>query len=205
MLRELPRSYDAADGIWSLAGRVFTARLVTSRFPSLLGFRGRRSILCRKSGGAGMKTPSFLSLGGVAVMSACACGTSSSLSKIAQSYGMNYGGTPIHHAFVLVGGTMMVAGLWQRERKAALLGAGAVSLLTIGEVLLPIMGINAGARLPPTGLAGVAAYLLAGVLLVLAFRRAYQFQQSTASVVAMSGMAMSVGCNCCLVAQGVSG
>jgi hypothetical protein len=107
-----------------------------------------------------MKTPSLLSLGGVAVMSACACGTSSSLSKIAQSYGVNYGGTPIHHAFVLVGGTMMVAGLWQRERKAALLGAGAVSLLTIGEVLLPIMGINAGTRLPATGLAGVTAYLL---------------------------------------------
>lgn len=152
-----------------------------------------------------MKTPSFLSLGGVAVMSACACGTSSSLSTIAKSYGVNYGGTPIHHGFVIVGGVMMVAGLWQRERKAALLGVGAVGLLTIGEVLLPVMGINAGTRLSAVGLAGVVLYLLAGVALVLAFRRAFPFTHTGSGLVAMSGMAMSVGCNCCLVTQGVSG
>lgn len=49
------------------------------------------------------------------------------------------------------------------------------------------------------------SYLAAGLLLVLAFRRAYQFRHSGSATLAMTGMAMSVGCNCCLVTQGISG
>lgn len=152
-----------------------------------------------------MKTATGTSLGGVAVLAACACGTSSSLAKIAGSYSVNFGGAPIHQGFLLVGGIMVVTGLWQRERIAALIGAAAITLLVIGEILLPVMGINSSTQISAWGLIGVAAYLLAGVLLVLAFRRAYQFQHSTAGMLAMSGMAMSVGCNCCLVTQGISG
>lgn len=152
-----------------------------------------------------MKTATGTSLGGVAILAACACGTSSGLSKISGSYGLIFGSIPIHHIFVLAGGILVVAGLWQRARVAALLGGGAVTLLVVGEMLLPVMGINEGTRLTSTGLAGVAAYLVAGLLLVLAFRRAYQFRHSGSATLAMTGMAMSVGCNCCLVTQGVSG
>jgi hypothetical protein len=150
---------------------------------------------------AGLKT----TFAGIAVLAACACGTSSQLGKLTGSYGRPLTEHQIHPLFVAVGSVLLLGGLWRRASKAALIGLAAVAGLAIGEKLLPTMGITEGSQLTAAQMGGVAFYLAAGGMLVWALVRAFPFQQSTWGVAGYTGLAASVGCNCCLVTQGIAG
>lgn len=150
---------------------------------------------------SGLKT----TFAGVAVLAACACGTSSQLGKLTGSYGRPLTEHQIHPFFVAVGSALLLAGLWRRASKAALIGLAAVAGLAIGEKLLPTMGIIEGTQLTAAQMGGVVFYFSAGALLVWALVRAYPFQPSGWGVAAYAGLAASVGCNCCLVTQGIAG
>jgi hypothetical protein len=150
---------------------------------------------------AGLKT----TFAGIAALAACACGTSGQLGKLTGSYGLPFTEHQIHPLFVAVGSALLLAGLWRRGAKAALIGLGAVAGLAIGEKLLPTMGITEGTQLTAAQMGGVVFYLAAGALLVWALLRAFPFQRSGWGTAAYAGLAASVGCNCCLVTQGIAG
>ena len=152
-----------------------------------------------------MKLEAGMTFGGVAVLAACACGASSQIGKLTGSYGNPLSAHAIHPAFVAVGSLLLLAGLWRRGTKAAIMGFLAVAGLALGEYLLPTMGITEGTQLLASQMVGVAFYLLAGVLLVMALYRAFPLQRSGWGIASYAGLAASVGCNCCLVTQGIAG
>ena len=152
-----------------------------------------------------MKLETGMTFGGVAVLAACACGTSSQIGKLSGTYGYPLSEHAIHPVFVAVGSALLLAGLWRRGAKAAILGFLAVIGLALGEYLLPTMGITEGTQLTALQMGGVAFYLAAGALLVMALYRAFPFQRSGWGIAAYAGLAASVGCNCCLVTQGIAG
>lgn len=145
-----------------------------------------------------------LSLPGVAVLAACACGTSSRLAQISNSFGISENLRSIHPMFVVLGSALIVGGLWRRERRAAGIGAIAVALLLLGELLAPPMSIKAGTLLTGTQILGFIISVLAAIGLVAAFYRAYPSRNPAAALTAMSGAVMAVGCNCCLVTMALA-
>ena len=152
----------------------------------------------RDSSGTGM------SLSGVAVLAACACGTGSRIAQIGHSFGVAGSLHSVHAIFVAVGSALIVGGLWQRERIAAGLGLAAVALLMLGEFLAPPMSVHAGAAVSVAQIFGFISSLIAAVLLVAAFYRAYPSRNPSASLTAMSGSVMALGCNCCLVTMALA-
>lgn len=150
-------------------------------------------------------TRTGMSMTGVAVLAACACGTSAGLGRLSTSFGAASATAQIHPFFVGAGGLFILAGLWQSGvlvRALALLG---VSLLLISEILTPPMSLHGETHLSAVQIGGLIASLAAAVALVAAFFRAYRTQNPSASLTAMSGAAMATGCNCCLVTMGMTG
>jgi hypothetical protein len=145
------------------------------------------------------------SLAGVAILAACACGTSSSIAKLSSSYGYSIATYAVYPVFVVIGVVLILTGLWKRTRGTPLIALCGIALLLVGLVLVPPMSIASADTLSSSQLAGLAAYVAAGAVLVLAFYRAYPSRHPSASLLAMSGMALAVGCNCCLVTMGISG
>lgn len=145
------------------------------------------------------------SLCGVALLAACACGASNALAKATAVAGRPFAESALYLPIVGVGSMMVVWGLRKRQVQAGWIGLGAITALFIGNLLTPHMSITAQARLGAMQLLGLFAYLAAGALLVWAFYSAYRFRNRNASMVAMTGAAMAVGCSCCLVTMGISG
>ena len=145
-----------------------------------------------------------MSLSGVAVLAACACGTSSRVAQITNSFGISNNLHSVHSLFVVFGSALIVAGLWQRERIAAAIGSVAVGLLLLGEFLAPPMSVHAGTALSIVQMMGFVMSLLAAVGLVAAFYRAFPSRNPKASLTAMSGAVMAMGCNCCLVTMALA-
>ena len=145
-----------------------------------------------------------MSLSGVALLAACACGASSRMAQIGNSFGMSQNLASVHSIFVAFGGALIVGGLWWRGRLAASIGALAVGLLMLGEFLAPPMSVHAGHSLSTAQILGFLATVLAAVGLVTAFYKAYPSQDPRAAVTAMSGAVMAVGCNCCLVTMALA-
>ena len=144
------------------------------------------------------------SLTGVAVLAACACGTSTGIARVIGSFRYESTMRSIHPAFVAFGGALIVAGLWARNRRAALIALGGVLLLEAGEFLAPPMSLSGGVFANPTQISGLLASLFAAALLVFAFFRSYPTAQPGSSLLAMSGAAMATGCNCCLITMGMT-
>ncbi|HEY8666368.1 MAG TPA: hypothetical protein VIL86_06870, partial [Tepidisphaeraceae bacterium] len=145
-----------------------------------------------------------MSLSGVAVLAACACGTSSRIAQIGKSFGISGNLHSVHSIFVAVGSTLIVAGLWRRDRRAAGIASVAVGLLLLGELLAPPMSVKVGGHLSAAQILGFAASLLAAVSLVASFFRAYPSRIPAASLTAMSGAAMATGCNCCVITMALA-
>lgn len=145
------------------------------------------------------------SLLGVAILAACACGTSSNLVKMTGVHEHAISRQSFYLPFVVVGLVLIVQGLWRRGRRFGLIALGGAGLMIAGNLLVEQMSITASTRLTVAQLSGLLAYVGAGALLVLAFYRAFPSQKPGASLTAMAGMGMATGCNCCLVAMGITG
>ena len=141
-----------------------------------------------------------LSLGGVALLAACACGTSAALGRLSGSFGAPAVTAQIHPFFVLAGGALIVVGLWPLGHIIRGLSLIGVALLLASEIITPPMSLHGASHgVSDFQIVGLFATLVAAVLLVAAFFRAYPSHNPKAAVTAMSGAAMAVGCNCCLV------
>src|SRR5215469_10368101 len=145
-----------------------------------------------------------MSLAGVATLAACACGTSSRIAELTNSYGITQDLKSIHPWFVIAGSLLIVAGLWQRQQRAAMLGTVGVTLLLLGEILAAPMSVHAATALTGAQIAGFAASIGAAVLLVAAFYRAFPSRMPSATLMAMTGSAMATGCNCCLITMAIA-
>ena len=145
-----------------------------------------------------------MSLSGVAVLAACACGTGSRIAQISNSFGFSQNLHSVHSIFVMVGSALIVMGLWRVERRAAILGTIAVGLLLLGELLAPPMSIKLGTPLSAAQIFGFVSSLFSAVWLVAAFYRAFPSHNPSASLIAMSGAVTAVGCNCCLVTMALA-
>lgn len=145
------------------------------------------------------------SLSGVALLAACCCGTSAGLARVNASYGGLASIRTIHPTFVAVGVVLIIVGLWRRLGRVPLLAMFGLALLMLGELLVPPMSITATHQFAPLQLVGLASSIVAAVLLVFAFYRAYPSRHPRFALTAMSGAAMATGCDCCLVAMGITG
>lgn len=145
-----------------------------------------------------------MSLGGVAILAACACGTSSRIAQLTNTYGLTDGLKGIHPWFVIAGSILIVAGLWRREHRAAMLGTMGVGSLFLGELLAPPMSVHSGVSLTSSQISGLAASIVAAILLIAAFYRAYPSRIPSASLTAVTGAALATGCNCCLITMAIA-
>ena len=145
------------------------------------------------------------SLLGVAVLAACACGSSSKLASLDTSFGNHATARMIHPVFLAVGAALILGGLWQRHRRAAGFALSGLIALGIGEYLVPPMSITAATVFSSLQLAGLIASVAGAGLLVAAFFQAFPSQRPGSSLIAMSGAAMATGCECCLVTMGITG
>ena len=150
-------------------------------------------------------TGSGVSLLGVAALAACSCGTSSHLGGFSGTFGHPAGAAQIHPFFVAVGSVLILAGLWRHEIRVRLLAVLGVAMLLASELLARPMSILPGVPLTTSQISGFTLSLLAAVALVAAFYNAYSFKESGAALTAMTGSAMALGCNCCLVTMGLTG
>lgn len=146
------------------------------------------------------------SLGGVAVLATCACGTSAGLSKLSAAYGLPMGNSIVHPAIISVGVALLLAGLWRRHRAATAVALGGVALLALGNLIVRPTMMDAAHR-PYTALqvGGLFVYLAAAAWLVAAFYRAYPSRQPRFALMAMGGMVLAMGCTCCMVTGAMSG
>ena len=81
------------------------------------------------------------SLAGVAILAACACGTSSSIAKLSSSYGYSIATYAVYPVFVVIGVVLILTGLWKRTRGTPLIALCGIALLLVGLVLVPPMSI----------------------------------------------------------------
>ncbi len=144
------------------------------------------------------------SLTGIAILAACACGTSSGIARVTNSFGYQSSIRSIHPLFVAFAGALIVAGLWARNRLAAMIALCGVLLLEAGEFLTPPMSLSGGIQANAVQISGLLASLFAAALLVYAFFRSYPSALPGSSLMAMSGAAMATGCNCCLITMGLT-
>src|SRR5437879_6145588 len=124
-----------------------------------------------KIGEARMKSNSVgtgMSLSGVAALAACACGTSSGIGRLTSSFGYPGSTRSVHPFFLAAGAILIVWGLWNRNRRAALFSLVAMIFLGLGEFLTPPMSLG-NARLDGTQILGLSFSLVAAVFLVIAF------------------------------------
>lgn len=145
------------------------------------------------------------SLAGVAVLAACCCGTSAGLGRLSASYGGAASIRTIHPAFVAIGVALIIFGLWRRLGRSPLLAMFGLGLLMLGELIVPPMSITATIHFTAVQLIGLASSIVAAILLVFAFYRAYPSKHPRFALTAMSGAAMATGCDCCLVTMGITG
>ena len=156
------------------------------------------------------------SLGGTAVLMACACGAASSSAKLVALAGLGATTTLIHPAFAAIGAGLVLFGLWHTRRRSAGIAAGAFVVLAAAALLTPptVMTVRGmddmhpGPGLPWSSLQmlGAALYVLAGIILAYAFWTAYPSRKPSASATAIGGMVLSTGCTaCCMVTGAVAG
>lgn len=145
-----------------------------------------------------------MSLAGVAALAACACGTSAGIGRLSSSFGVAASTRSVHPFFLAAGAVLIIGGLWDRNRRAAMLSVIAMLFLGLGELLTPPMSLGA-ADLDPVQITGLIASLIAAVFLVAAFFKAYPSPRPGPALTAMSGAVLAVGCNCCLVTMGITG
>ncbi|MGI8496337.1 MAG: hypothetical protein ACR2OG_01970 [Gemmatimonadaceae bacterium] len=156
------------------------------------------------------------SVGGTAVLMACACGAAGSSVKLIALAGLATTTAFIHPLFLSTGATLVLYGLWRARRQSAGLAAVAFAVLAIAAVITPPSamttrgdGMEHGHPGLPWGglqLIGAVLYLLSGAILALAFWRAYPSPKPAASATAMGGMVLATGCTaCCMVTGAIAG
>ncbi len=157
-----------------------------------------------------------LTLGGVALLAACACGAGGGIIKSFNSAGMQTPNLVVFGAscgtdhsaqqlFVGAGALLILIGMSLRSLSAFALAAIGCAALMFGSLTTGPSAMNLGmATHADTGLLGYAAYIIASVFLIAAFLRAFTTPKPIAAGAAMTGMAMATGCSCCMVTGAVT-
>lgn len=151
-------------------------------------------------------TPAGSSLGGAAVLMACACGVASNSAKLAAFAGVGASTKIIHPLFLGIAAALIISGLWRVARSSAHLAIGAFVIFGLAAVLTPPMAMSKAAYpWNATQMGGGALYLAAASLLGYAFWRAFPSARPGAAGAAIGGAALATGCTCCMVTGAVAG
>jgi hypothetical protein len=145
-------------------------------------------------------------LGGVAVLMACSCGTAAGSAKLLALGGVGATTTLAHPFFFGVAAALVVYGLWHTARRSAYLALAAFAVLALAAALTPPRVMSS--RAVPWNevqMMGAGLYLVAVGLLAYAFWRAFPSPRPAASGTAMGGLALATGCNCCMAAGALAG
>ncbi len=155
-----------------------------------------------------------LALTGVAVLAACACGAGSGAVRTLSMAGMQMPDTVVlgascgtnHSAqplFIGLGALLVVIGISLRSLSSAALAAVGALAFAIGTFAAGPSMMNSSAHADPVML-GFGAYVIASILLIAAFLRAFKTSNVFAAGAAMTGMALATGCSCCMVTGAVT-
>ena len=155
-------------------------------------------------------------LAGVVALASCACGAGSGIVKALATSGIQTHDTVILGAscgtdhsvqpiFIGIGALLVLFGMSLRSLVSATLAAIGLAGILIGHFLA---GPSTMSRslLPHRDVHfwGYAAYIVAAVFLVAAFLRTFKSPKPLAAGIAMGGMAVATGCNCCMVTGSLS-
>lgn len=151
-------------------------------------------------------TPARSALGGTAILMACACGVANNTAILAGSAGLGATTKIVHPILLGVAAILIVSGLWRIGRSPGGLAVAGFVFLAGGAVLTPPTVMTASA-MPWTALqmVGAALYVVAAVLLGLAFFRAFPSPKPGAVAGGITGVALATGCGCCLVTGAIAG
>ena len=154
-------------------------------------------------------TPARTTLSGTAVLMACACGAGYSSAKLLGMAGMDVTAKVTQPLFMSVGALLLLRGLWQIQRRAALIAVLSFLTLIAAAALAPPM-IMSAAREPWHGsqIAGGFLYLIFAAIMGYAFWIAFPSPgapRSGAKAIAMAGTAAATGCACCMVTGAIAG
>lgn len=151
-------------------------------------------------------TPPRAAIGGTAVLMACACGAADHTARLLGLTGMAVTTTMVHPVFLGAAAALIVWGLWRISPRSGQLAALAFVVMAAAAALTPprVMTLR---ELPWNSMQmmGGGLYLVAAALLAYGFWRAFPFPNPAASGTAMSGVALSTGCSCCLFTGALAG
>jgi hypothetical protein len=151
-------------------------------------------------------TPARSTLGGTAVVMACACGAAANSAKLVALAGVGASTKLVHPIFLGVGAGLIVYGLWRIARTSAYLALAAFAVLAVAALLTPPTVMTTKA-LPWSAvqMGGAGLYLLAAAMLGYAFWRAFPSPKPDASAMAIGGATLATGCTCCMVTGAAAG
>jgi hypothetical protein len=114
-----------------------------------------------------------------------------------------------HSLILSIGALLVFRGLWQIQRRAAVLAAvSLVALAAAAAITPPSMMASAYQPWHEPYIGGALLYLLFAVILVYAFWIAFPTpngQSPLGKGVALTGTAIATGCSCCLVTGAIAG
>lgn len=151
-------------------------------------------------------TPGRSALGGAAVLMACACGVAANSATLVGSAGLGATTKVVHPVFIAVAAVLIIGGLWRARQASGGLAAAGFVAIAVGAVLTPPTVMTASAMpWSPLQLVGAGFYIVAAVLLGLAFFRAFPSPKPGAMAGGITGAALATGCGCCLVTGAIAG
>ena len=153
-------------------------------------------------------TPARMTLGGTAVLMACACSAGFDSARLLNMCGI--AATPkITHPLILsVGVVLTLGGLWQVRRRAAwLAGISVIALAAAAAITPPSIMSSKYQPWHEPYIGGAILYLIFAATLVYAFWIAFPTQSPRpfAKALAFTGTALATGCSCCMVTGAIAG
>lgn len=138
-----------------------------------------------------------LVFGGVTVMAACACGTSSGVASIFSRIGWAVPSGTMYALIVAAGVVLFLLGIGRRREAWVMAALGSLSLLVAG-LLAPPRIMRDGYLFTSANLFGFSFYLITVGLLIWAAVRLYRPDRTAATFAALGGVGVAAGCPCCL-------
>ncbi len=151
-------------------------------------------------------SPGRSALGGTALLMACACGVATNAAILAGSAGLASTTTVVHPILIGVAAALIIMGLWRVRGGSGRLALGGFAALAVGAVLTPPTVMTASAMpWSASQLVGAGFYLIAALLLGVAFFRAFPSPKPGAMAGGIMGAALATGCGCCLITGAIAG
>lgn len=151
-------------------------------------------------------SPGRSALGGTALLMACACGVATNAAILAGSAGLASTTTVVHPILIGVAAALIIMGLWRVRGGSGRLALGGFVALAVGAVLTPPTVMTASAMpWSASQLVGAGFYLIAALLLGVAFFRAFPSPKPGAMAGGIMGAALATGCGCCLITGAIAG